>query len=169
MQLKDLLPLEKWVMFENKINNKSGLNAAVFDSEGQRITAFVSWANQLCPIIKADKQGQSYICALAHQNVAVQAKKMHKPVAEECDAGLTKLVVPIFTNNEFLGVASVCGYLSGDNEIDTFMINKTIAIDERELKNKSVGIPVMTHKQIEPLIEFIQKEVEQIVIAYENR
>jgi len=168
MQLIDILSLEKWDTLEKKIHKRSGLNAGVFNSEGQRITEFVKWANRLCPTIKANKQGQSFICAAAHQNIAARAKTLHKPVIEECDAGLTKVVVPIFINDKFLGVASVCGFLAAGQEIDTFMINETIGIKEREIESKSISIPVMTREQIIPHIEFILKEVEQIENQFEN-
>lgn len=168
MQLLDILSHEKWVMLEKRINHRSDLNAAVYNSEGQRITEFVKWANRLCPVIKADKQGQSYICAAAHQNIAARAKKLHKPVLEACDTGLTKLVVPIFVKDEFLGVASGCGCFLDGNEIDVFMIQKTTGLEESAIKDRSQDIPKLTQKQIEPLVEFIRNELEQIVIQYEN-
>jgi hypothetical protein len=70
MKLTDIAPLEKWLELEQKINERSGLNASVFDVNGVRITNFKKWANKLCPVIKADEKGQAYICAVAHQNIA---------------------------------------------------------------------------------------------------
>ncbi|MGD8722960.1 MAG: hypothetical protein PVG00_03445, partial [Desulfobacterales bacterium] len=61
MKLVDIAPLEKWLELEQKIHARSGLNASVFDVAGIRITDFKRWANQLCPIIKADEKGQNYI------------------------------------------------------------------------------------------------------------
>ncbi len=163
MQLIDILSLEKWVTLEKKIHKRSGLNSGVFNSTGQRITDFANWANNLCPVIKANEQGQSYICAVAHQNIATQARERHSPVIETCDAGLSKFVVPIFVKEEFLGAVSGCGVLSDGNEIEMFMINKTTRIDEKELKKKSEGIPIMTPNEIGSLIEFIQNELEKIL------
>jgi hypothetical protein len=75
MKLLDILPLEKWIELEIEISKRSGLNASVFDAEIIRITDFKKWASRLCPVVKADEKGQSYICAVAHQNAANQAKK----------------------------------------------------------------------------------------------
>ena len=169
MKLTDIAPLKKWLELEQKINKRSGLNASVFDIDGVRITDFKKWANKLCPVIKADKKGQDYICAVAHQNIAIQAKRTHKAVIAECDAGLMKLVVPIFVNGEFLGVAGGCGYVLGNGEIDMFMVNKTIGIAEEKLMDLSEDIPVMTSEQAESHTEFIQSEIEQILKEYENR
>jgi len=168
MKLTDIAPLKKWLELEQKINKRSGLNASVFDIDGVRITNFIKWANKLCPVIKADKKGQDYICAVAHQNVAFQAKRTHKAVIAECDAGLMKLVVPIFLNGEFLGVAGGCGYVLGNGEVDKFMVNKTIGITQEKLTDLSDDIPVMTPQQAQSHTEFIQSEIEQILKEYEN-
>ena len=169
MELTDIAPLKIWIELEQKINERSGLNASVFDVNGVRITDFKKWANKLCPVIKADPKGQDYICAVAHQNIAAQAQRSRQPVVAECDAGLMKLVVPIFVNAEFLGVAGGCGYILGNGEVDTFMVNKTIGIPEKELMNLADDIPVMTQEQAESHTKFIQVEIEQIIKAYENR
>jgi ligand-binding sensor protein len=168
MKLTDIAPLEKWLELEQKINERSGLNASVFDVDGVRTTDFKKWANKLCPVIKADEKGQSYICAVAHQNIAAEAEHSRKPVIAECDAGLMKMVVPIFVNDEFLGVAGGCGYVLGDGEVDTFMVNKTIGLAEEKLKNLSDDVPVMTPEQAQSHAAFIQNEVDQILNVYEN-
>ncbi|MDH3879858.1 MAG: PocR ligand-binding domain-containing protein [Desulfobacterales bacterium] len=168
MKLTDIAPLDKWLELEQKINERSGLNASVFNVDGVRITDFKRWANKLCPVIKADEKGQNYICAVAHQNIAAEAERSRKPVIAECDAGLMKMVVPIFANDAFLGVAGGCGYVLGDGEVDTFMVNKTIGLAEEKLKNLSDDVPVMTPEQAQSLTEFIQNEVGQILNAYEN-
>ena len=169
MKLTDIAPLKTWIELEQKINERSGLNASVFDVDGVRITDFKRWANKLCPVIKADPTGQDYICAVAHQNIAAQAQRSHKPVVAECDAGLMKLVVPIFVNGEFLGVAGGCGYIAENGEVDMFMISKTTGIAEEKLMELSDDIPVMTPEQAESHTKFIQVEIEQIIKEYENR
>ena len=168
MKLTDIAPLDKWLELEQKINNRTGLNSSVFNIDGVRITDYKKWANKLCPIIKADEKGQNYICAVAHQNIAAEAERTHQPVIAECDAGLMKMVVPIFINGEFLGVAGGCGYILGNGEVDTFMVNKTIGLADEKLKNLSDDIPVMTSEQAQAHTGFIQKEVDQIIKAYEN-
>lgn len=168
MKLVDIAPLEKWLELEKKINERSGLNASVFDVAGVRITEFKRWANKLCPVIKADEKGQNYICAVAHQNIAAQAERTQQPVISECDAGLMKMVVPIFVDGEFLGVAGGCGYILGDGEVDLFMVNKTIGIAKDELEDLSADVPVMTMEEAEALTQFIRHEVDQIKHAYQK-
>ncbi len=169
MKLADIAPLDKWLELEQKINERTGLNASVFNVDGVRITNFKRWANKLCPVIKADKKGQDYICAVAHQNIAAEAQRLHLPVIAECDAGMMKMVVPIFVNGEFLGVAGGCGDVLGDGEIDTFMVNKTIGIADERLKNLSDDIAVMTPDEAHSHTGFIQNEVDRILKVYENK
>ena len=166
MELTDIAPLEKWLELEKKINERSGLNASVFNVDGVRITEFKRWANKLCPVVKADKKGQTEICAVAHQNIAARANRTQQPVIAECDAGLMKLVVPIFVNDEFLGVAGGCGYVLENGEVDSFMVSKTLDVAEDKLNGLIDDIPVMTVEQAGDHTEFIQQEVNQIVKAF---
>ncbi len=168
MELTDIAPLETWRELERDINQRSGMNASVFNADGIRITDFVKWANNLCPVIKASEKGQSFICSIAHQNIAAQAAQTHSPVIEKCDAGLLKLVVPIFVNGDFLGVAGGCGCLDRDGEVDTFMIYKAIGLEEEKLIALSADIPYMTRKQAKSISRFIRDEIRRIINAYEN-
>lgn len=162
MKLTDILPLDKWVELEKETNERSGLNASVFDIKGIRISDFQKWPNRLCPVIKANDKGQSFICAIAHMNIAAQARQTGKAVIEECDAGLFKVVFPIFISGEFLGVVGGCGLLLGDSETDTFLINKVTDIDEEKLGELSEGIGRKSRAEIEELAQFLKEEVDKI-------
>ena len=168
MELTDIAPLETWRELEQCINRRSGLNASVFNVDGIRLTDFVKWANNLCPAIKATAKGQRYICSVAHQNLAAQAAKTRKPVIEACDAGMLKLVVPIFVNGDFLGVAGGCGCIEPKEDIDTFMIKKTTGISEDKLNRLSKDIPFMTRDEAESHAAYIENEVHLLIKSYED-
>ena len=168
MELTDVAPLETWRELEQEINKRSGMNASVFNVDGIRITNFVKWANHLCPVVKGNEKGQSYICAVAHQNLAAQAAKTHQPVIETCDAGMMKLVVPIFVNGDFLGVAGGCGCLLQKEDLDTFMIYKTTGINEEKLANLAEDIPLMTLDEAESGAVYIENEINRLLQTYEN-
>ena len=162
MKLIDILPIEKWIELEKEINKRSGLNASVFDADGIRITDFKKWANRLCPVVKANERGQTYICAVAHQNAANQAQKIREPAIIECDAGLVKIVVPIFVDDDFLGVAGGCGLLQKGSEVDSFLINKTTGIDVGEIENLSDDIAFISMAKLESVIKYIEQELKWI-------
>jgi ligand-binding sensor protein len=169
MNLIDILPVEKWIELEKEINKRSGLNASVFDADGIRITDFKKWANRLCPVVKANEKGQSYICAVAHQNAANQAQKTREPVIIECDAGLVKVVVPIFVDDEFLGVAGGCGLLLKGGEVDSFLINKTTGIDVGEIENLSGDIATISTDKLKAVIKYIEQKLEWIKHDFTNQ
>jgi ligand-binding sensor protein len=169
MQLTDILALEEWIKLEEAISEKFGIAANVFDINGIRITEFKNWVNRLCPVVKANPKGQSFICAVAHMNIATQAMKNKKPVTEECDAGLVKPVVPIFVGDEFLGAICGCGLLLEGGEVDAFLVHKITDIPEAEIESLSKDIQTITPEQVEALTQFMQRKIDKIIEKSENK
>lgn len=168
MELTDILPLDEWVTLEKAIYQRSGLNASVFDIDGIRITDYKQWSNRLCPEIKDNDKGQTFICAAAHQNIAAIAMNTREPVVEECDAGLVKIVAPVFVGDTFLGGVGGCGLLLGqEGEVESFLIEKTTDIPEETIEELSDGIGRISMEDAEALGRFIAGEVAAIVAKYE--
>ena len=163
MELTDILPLDQWKALEKEINERSGLDVNVFNPSGYRITDFKVWANKLCPAIKDMDKGQSFICAVAHMNVSAMARNTAKPVIEECDAGLMKLVVPIFVNEEFIGAIGACGHVLDDGEADEFLINKITDIPEETISGLGKTVPRIPTEKAEALVEYIKMKLEGIL------
>ncbi len=163
MKLVDMMPIEKWVAIEKEINRQSGLNPAVYDVEGVRITDFKKWANRLCPALRETEKGQEFICAVAHQNIAAQTIKTGKTVVDECDAGLMKFVVPIFVENEFLGVAGGCGLLRNQEQVDTYLVHRTTGLDEEVVEDLSENIETIPNDRLESAISCLEKKVAEII------
>jgi ligand-binding sensor protein len=164
MKLTSIAPLGKWMELEKDIHKKSGLDVNVFDTKGYRISEFKSWANRLCPEIKATDKGQSFICAPAHMNIATLAMRSKQPVIEECDAGLLKLIVPIFLNDEYVGAVGACGFLLDDGEVDSFLVNKMTDINEDKVEGLAEGIDSITTEKAEILAQYIVKQISEILI-----
>lgn len=168
MELTDIQPMEKWIELEKKIIEKYQIQSVTFNTQGTRITDYVKWSNRICPVIKSSEKGGPFICAVAHMNMAAKAQKTGQPVVEECDAGILKIVVPIFAKDEFVGTAGGCGRLPAGGEVDTFMINKTIGIPEEELSGLTEDIGSLTPEQAQECAAFVEKELTQIVAAFES-
>ena len=159
MKLLDMLPTEGWIEIEKEINKRSGLNAAVFDAEGVRITDFKKWANRLCPAIRQTDKGLQFICSVAHQNIATQALKTKKTIVDQCDAGLMKFAVPIFVDDDFLGVAGGCGMLMDEEQVDAYLVHRTAGLDEKTAKNLSEDIEIISNDRLSSVIDFLEKKV----------
>ena len=119
-------------------------------------------------MIKSIDKGQSFICAVAHMNLSNQARQNRKPVIEECDAGLLKLVVPIFYEDEFLGVIGGCGLLPEEGEVDVFGINKITDMAEEKIENLALGIQTMTHETAGQACDYIESRLETLLSNYKN-
>ncbi|RJQ50369.1 MAG: histidine kinase [Desulfobacteraceae bacterium] len=169
MHLTDLMTVEEWMEFEREMNRRSGLDMNIFDPDGIRITPYKNWVNRLCPEVKANDKGQSFICAVAHLNIAAQAKQERGPVIEECDAGIVKMIVPIFMDGEFLGAAGGCGRLLEKGEVDTFLINKITGIDEKTIQDLAADIPVITMEDTRSLAEHIEKSLRRVIDRYREK
>lgn len=163
MKLTDLQPMETWVALEEAIRNRSGMRASIYDIDGIGITGRSRQANDLCREIRATGKGQTYICAVAHQNMAAMAHSSRGPIIEECDAGLLKIVVPIFCRDEFVGAAGGCGLLLENGEVDDFMINKTTELEEGKILDLADSVATMTRAQAEELAVFISSEIDRLL------
>ena len=169
MELTDLLPIEKWKELEREVTRRSGLDANIFNIDGIRITDYKNWANKLCPAIKATDKGQSYICAVAHMNLAAQAKQTQEGLVEECDAGLVKIIAPIFIKDEFLGAIGACGFLLDGGEVDSFLVNMTTGIDEEEVERLSADIETISIEKARAILSFIEEEISKIIRKFEKK
>jgi ligand-binding sensor protein len=169
MKLTDIAPMERWVELEQNIHARSGMDSNVFDPQGYRISTQKNWANRLCPAIKATDKGQSFICAPAHMNIAAQAMRSREPVIEECDAGMIKLVVPIFLDDQFIGAVGACGKRFEDSEVDAFLVNKMTEIEEGEVETLAATVPALTREKAEELGCYIQEKVNEMIAAFKAR
>jgi ligand-binding sensor protein len=148
---------------ENDIIARSGMDANVFDIRGYRISPQKHWANDLCPAVKDTDKGQSFICAPAHMNIAAQAMRSREPAIEECDAGMIKLVVPIFLEDEFVGAVGACGLKFEDSEVDAFLVNKMTEIEEEKVETLAATVPAISRKTVEELASYIQHRLGDIL------
>ncbi|MCP3924270.1 MAG: histidine kinase [Desulfobacterales bacterium] len=163
MKLTDIMSVEEWIKIEKEIHEKSGLNPTIYDTEGVSITQTSTWVNKLCPEIKGVPKGQTFICSAAHQNIASMAEQTKEPVIEECDAGLLKIVVPIYVDDTFIGAAGGCGLMLDDSEVEEYLVNMTAGIDESIIEEKAKTVKTISQEEAEEVAVFIMKRITEIV------
>ena len=163
MELTDILSKEAWTVFEKELYDRFHINCTVYNTSGVGVTGKPNWCNRLCPEIKANKDSLAAICAPGNQNFMAQAKQTRKAVIGECDAGLIKIAVPIFSDDEFLGTAGGCGLLPPGGELETFMIEKTAGLSEEEIAGLCEGMGSMTQEQAEEMATFIEKKITEFM------
>ena len=159
MELTDILSKKEWAAFEKELFDRFQINCTVYNTSGVGVTGKPNWCNRLCPEIKANKDSLAAICAPGNQNFMAQARNTRKAVIGECDAGMTKIAVPIFDKDEFLGTAGGCGLLPAGGEVETFMIEKSAGFSEEEIAGFCEGLGTMTEAQAEEMATFIEQKL----------
>ena len=163
MELTDIASLEKWEEFEKEIHNHSGMNACVYNNQGNRITSYVAFANEVCPTIKSYPEGIAAICAMVNQHFGAELAKTKKPLIDECDAGFVKFAVPILFKGEFLGTVGGCGHLLPGSEVETFLIEKAIGRDDLELEAKMSTVKIVSEEEVKQLLGFVQTYLDNLM------
>lgn len=163
MKLTDICTLDQWMELENELFKQFGFQSFVFNPEGVRITETKNSANPLCPAIKALKNGQTFICSAAHSNMTQAVKESRKAMIEGCDAGFAKWVVPVYVQDEFLGVVGGCGMVAEDEEVDTFAVNKLSGMETEEAEALAPQVPTTTLANMEAAVAHAQKQVAALV------
>ena len=160
MELTDILSKEEWAAFEKELFDRFKINCTVYNTSGVGVTGKPNWCNRLCPEIKGNKNSLSAICAPGNQNFMARAEKTRKPVIDECDAGMLKIAVPIFNDDEFLGTAGGCGLIPVGGEVETFLIEKTAGLTEAEIAGLCEGIGTMSEEEAQEMAAYIQEKIE---------
>lgn len=153
----ELLRLEK------RLHERYGVNAAAFDANGARVTAFANWGNSLCPVIKGNPASASAICAVANGHFMRQARETGKPVSGECDAGLCKFCIPLKMNGDFLGVVGGCGRLSASGEVDVFCVASADGLSGEKIRALARDCRPMSDEELAEAIVFVQGEVSRMI------
>lgn len=159
MKITDLAPVEAWEALERELHDKYRLNAAVNDAEGKRVTGYANWCNELCPRIKGDPRGLTAICAVAGRHFSQYCTDVREPLVDECDACLTKVAVPVMKNGEYLGCAGGCGALMRGAEVETFLVSKSLEMDEEEAERLAASAPELTPDSAAEIVDFLERRL----------
>ena len=168
MELAALMPVEEWTAMEEELYQLCGMNVRVYNQEGKHITSHEGWANNLCPLIRTTPEGLMTVCSVAQQNVSAQARKSQAPVLSECDAGLTKFVVPIYWGEEFLGTIGGCGCRLPDVEVETSLLHEITGQGIEELQQAATGVSVITEEEATELMDHFQKRLNAALEHLQN-
>jgi len=162
MELTDIMPVEDWVALQNELHERFKLNADVMDKEGKRL-AGNTWGNDLCKAIREDKKGFGAICATAGQMFVQMLQNAKEPFAEECDAGMMRISVPIIVDGEFIGGVGGCGLVADDGEVDEFTIDMMSDLDAEKIAQAAKGVSVATEAQVKEIQDFIQGRIAKAI------
>ncbi len=157
MELIDIMPVEGWKKIAEDIYKKFGFNGTVYEKNNNILVKSEEWANKICPAIKA---GDSVvICSSAQQRLSKVVEENKEFIVDECDASFTKFLIPIFINNEFVGMVGGCGCLSGDSEVDTFYVSKLL--NKEDINDILTSVKRISQDKLIEAIRYVQKQIQE--------
>lgn len=163
MELTDFMDKDGWVALQNELHQRYHLNADVMDKEGRRLSGN-TWGNDLCRAIREDKKGFGAICAPAGQMFLHLMQSNREPFAEECDAGMMRVCVPVMKDGEFLGAVGGCGLTPEDGEVDEFTIDMMSDLDGDAIAEMATQVGVASEDKVAEIQTFIQGRLEEILV-----
>ena len=163
MNPTDLLRVEAWADFERELARRSGLTTVVYDADNARVTDTQTWANELCPLVKEDPDAASQICAVAQQNLLAAAVRTRRPIVEECDAGMVKIVMPIFVGDDLVGSVSGCGQFLPDSELEVEYLVQSTGMSEDGVRRLGESVRRISEEEARAHADYVFERVQEIV------
>ncbi len=147
MNLYDLKTEEEWQEILDNLCRSLDMPTALVDphsfvlqESGER--------HDLCAAIRADKDSLIGICAKTQKFMSKEAKEKKRPVIVSCEANMSKCLIPIFSDGEFMGSVVVCGTALPDEGIKTAMIAENLRMDEDEVIRMAGRVPVVDRERV---------------------
>lgn len=162
MELTDFRAVEEWVELQDELHKRYALNADVMNKEGKRLSGN-TWGNELCREIRGDDKGFGAICAPAGQMFLQLMQTGKKPFAEECDAGMMRICVPVIKDGEFLGAVGGCGLVPEDGELDEFTIDMMSDLDAEHIAKLALKVGTASEVKVQEIQDFIKDKVAEAI------
>jgi len=109
--------------------------------------------NELCREIRSRKKALPVICGQSQQFMAKMARTQKSAVVEICEAGMAKLVVPVFRNQNYLGSITACGCRLPETEIETYLVKKATGIVGDTIDEMAEKVPFVQKEKLQKLAE----------------
>ena len=146
-----------WVFFEKSLAERFGVNAVTFRGDGRRRTPDDgASANDICRMIRGDAGGFEAICGKVQRIMSRAAQIRKRGVAEECLAGMYKIVVPVLVAETVDGFVSVCGRpFFSHNRVFTASVARLIGEEEETLRRLMAELVPIDARTIKAVKLFI--------------
>lgn len=126
-----------WSDFEQSLHDRFGVNAVALQPNGERRTqGALLPANDICRIIKESLKAESAICATLKRRLLHTVRTRKRYAADECDAGIYRLIMPVLLADAIEGFISVCGRpFSTTDRLYPETIHRATAEGERRIRS----------------------------------
>jgi ligand-binding sensor protein len=160
MEIADLMDITEWKKIAEGIYS-FGFNGTIYKKDNSIVVKSERPVNILCPVIKSGKDS-ILICSSAQYRMAKMAHDSKGPIVDECDAGFTKFVVPIFIKGEFLGTIGGCGCLLDNSSVESFYVAKLLGREEKDVETLSANVCRISPDKLSKAIEYVQASIDRL-------
>ena len=152
MSVYDLNSRETWQELLDETQSALGMPTALLDPDNV-ILQSSGERNELCREIRGGKESKPAICGQSQQFMAEMARNQKSSVVELCEAGMAKLVVPVFLDQNYLGSVTACGSMLPQTEVETYLVEKTTGIGGDAVAEMAGKVPSVKKEQLEKVGE----------------
>jgi len=156
----DIRSKEEWQKVLDSVHKELGILSAITDKENA-VLQVSGQRNPLCSRIRSFKEALAFICGQAQQSMAQETKKKKRPAIDACDAGMSKFVIPIFYQSDFVGTLTACGACIPGIELETFVIEKATRMNGQDIEKLIQQVPQCDGKKIAEVVQRLSPDIPQ--------
>jgi ligand-binding sensor protein len=144
----DLKTKEEWEKILDRFSGDTKMTACLTDKTGKQLLC-VSDRYPLCAAVRENKEALTFICSQTNTAMLAVVGKTHQPEVDVCEAGLIRVVVPIFQDGALVGQVTACGLASDDEELNSFLVGKELGIPEEKVLDLAQATPLGSEEELE--------------------
>jgi ligand-binding sensor protein len=147
MNLYDINSEEEWQQILDDLREALSMPTALVDPQSF-VLQESGERHELCKAIRDNKESLIAICAKTQKFMSKEARKTRRPVIVSCEANMSKCLIPVFSDDEFMGSVVVCGTGIPEEEITPAMIAESINRSEEEINRMIQQVPIVDLEKV---------------------
>lgn len=160
MTLMDLKRKEEWESILDRFSRDANMTACLIDDTGNPLLCRFD-RYPLCKSIRDNQEAATFICSQINIAMLAVVKKTRRPEVDVCDAGLLRIVVPIFRDGELVGQIAACGLASKDEELGSFVVAKQLGVSEKQVTELAQSTPFASEEELQRLTASLFEELNE--------
>ena len=147
MNMYDIKSEEEWQQILDDLCEELEMPSALVDpasfvlqESGER--------HAICTAIRSNQESLIGICAQTQKLLSRQAKETKRPVILGCEVSMSKCLIPLLPNGEFVGSVVVCGTAIPGEPMKASEIAKWTDLSEEEINRMSQEVPEVDKKRV---------------------
>ncbi len=158
LHVLDVKAESDWLRIVEKLCQNLDMPVSLTDADG-KILMSAGERNPLCAHIREKTETLQAVCSQTAAAMTAALKASKAPVIDLCEAGLARVAVPIFHENEIVGQVSVCGKATDFDEIDPYYLAMTLDISEVEVGALVKKVQAISDEEMQSFSNVVMKAV----------